>query len=504
MLASICTVTLLANVLAVGLGGIFNELPVDIRYGASFNPQSSLSLSRDTVWQQGGLITRVDHLEVVLTNLSEHTSLPAWTSTQVYFLPFWEHTNVHVASDSMRTKTRGVSIDPRCSAISTDSTLETYVHWVVNSTHQQLSLNSVADDGSHVSCGPQSGRLWYNETGIPDSFDDTIVTNITGSMPFPYGQSAMEVLSRLTSLPLLHITTPSLIDSFCSKRLLAGWLRANGTVAGDIEQKPTSTFVQCTPVLLTAVYDVTVDSTGQVLEYEQSGDVEDMMSVLPGNRTESLLVDMINLITQPSTQKWHNTTQDEDWVNNLLQFYLNSTSLFDPKEPIPDPNVVIPALEAVYKELAAVLFGLNPDLFNSTNNATLIDGFVIRSETRIFISNAALIVSLVILGINIVVALVVYSRGLGVTLPRLPSTIGSILGYVAASKAIREYEGSNKEDKDQQAAGKQTYTYGKFIGGDGKPHVGIELDPFVLPLESSRWNLRSSARSSASDVPDWV
>ncbi|KAK6072906.1 hypothetical protein SCUP234_08965 [Seiridium cupressi] len=475
-LTIICVVVMLANVLAVGLGGIFNEVPVDVEYGTQYQQRRFLNMSRDTVADRKGQpVFYTDHEQLALSNLSTHTTRPSWTTPEAYFLPFAHSPGSSSPADVLKANTTGVSLEPRCSVVTTDDASETYVHVVVNTTHQQLSLNSVADDGSRIQCGVTTA--WLYNTTVSDHFEDTVMY-----VNQPMGQSSLELVTGLSSIGSSQAETAE-AASFCSKRIVFGWLRVNATATGEIRNPPTAEFTQCELLLHVASYEVKVDSQGPIHGQERVSDLRDAGSVFGANRTQKLLANMLILATTDSENEWHNATITRDWVNTFMKLYLNTASHINPQLPVPDPEVMLPALEVVLRETVAVMFGLNPDLFNSTIRATPINGFVVRTETRIFMSNAALIVSLVILFINIAVAVLVYTKGLGVTLPRLPSTIGSILAYVAASRAVEEYTGPDAMTSNS-SGDTRTYTFGGFIGSDGEPYVGIELDPYVLPLET--------------------
>jgi hypothetical protein len=169
---------------------------------------------------------------------------------------------------------------------------------------------------------------------------------------------------------------------------------------------------------------------------------------------------------------------------------LNSTELVDPGHEVPSPDIVIPAVEDIYQRLFAILVAQNIDLFQAPANPTPVSGVMMVEETRIFMNQAAFIISILIMGLNILVLAVLYIRERSPFLPRLPSTIGSLIAYVAASRLAREYGNDNKDyidvNGEQRAIIRKqlrpTYSFGSYLGVDGKTHVGIELDPFVMPI----------------------
>jgi hypothetical protein len=92
-------------------------------------------------------------------------------------------------------------------------------------------------------------------------------------------------------------------------------------------------------------------------------------------------------------------------------------------------------------------------------------------------------------------------------LPRSPTTIASIIGYCFASHAFSkatESKGQGTRDGDGDEENVDTggvrmrkhdtrFGYGKFIGTDGRCHVGIDRTPLVVRLESSTFHAPSSS-----------
>jgi len=60
----------------------------------------------------------------------------------------------------------------------------------------------------------------------------------------------------------------------------------------------------------------------------------------------------------------------------------------------------------------------------------------------------------------------------------MPTTIASIIAYVSASRAIEDFRGGEKAEEEEQD---RRYRYGRFLGTDGKIHVGIERQRYVIP-----------------------
>lgn len=97
-------------------------------------------------------------------------------------------------------------------------------------------------------------------------------------------------------------------------------------------------------------------------------------------------------------------------------------------------------------------------------------------------------IAICILAWDIVILFLLYIRTPPTFLPRLPINIASILAYVAASHAMAEIATDETETGTEKRHRSQweipRYGFGRFVGTDGKTHIGIERAPFVMPLRT--------------------
>jgi hypothetical protein len=260
----------------------------------------------------------------------------------------------------------------------------------------------------------------------------------------------------------------------------------------------------CRPVFRTAIFNVTVDPSGKVLEYAQIGKLEDSLEYTEAKSHEQFLLDTTSRTIGWSGAQWHNDTVTRDWMSYFLTTMLSTRSIIDPKEPPPNVEKLLPAVEDVYRRLFALLLNLNQHLFEDPPkskqalNTASSTGFESYTETRIFMDRPAFIISMVVLGFNILVASTIYFRAAAFVLPRMPSTIGSIMAYIAPSRALwRDYVEDNS-----------TFSFGRYVGLDGRVHVGIEVDPHVVPIDPASlrlrrpWLTRLVRRRNRSNKPD--
>ena len=90
------------------------------------------------------------------------------------------------------------------------------------------------------------------------------------------------------------------------------------------------------------------------------------------------------------------------------------------------------------------------------------------------------VLSSTILGLCIIVAIAVYAHRPGKFLPRMPLTMAPDLAVFAASQAVAEID-ENERSGRELGANRKRFGYGSFIGTDGRPHIGVERAPFVVP-----------------------
>lgn len=471
-LALLSVVVLLANVLSVGLGAIFNESPCSVSTFLNVTSLMSSSVSRDNIMAPGseGNSPYFDHFYMVQTNLSAGTRLPSWIDTQFAYLPFADLTARDNTSAEYNAVTRGFGFEATCSLLPTSNTSRTYIDYKFNKTTEMGYLaitvhHADTSFGNSITCAPL--QLAYYTV--------------------PEGKSAQEIYTPLEQ-PSDETTTAE-AKAFCGSRLLVGWMRYD---TAHPKIAPNTTFLECTTQMVSAEFNVTVDEVGRILRSERVGDYDNITDII-GSNASSILISSNSLIGDGARQStgggdflgWHNNSLTTDWLNYFLKIEDNTRDYVDPSKPLPEATSLIPTVEKMYQRIGAALLGANRDLFVDSGNETpTLSATIMTQETRIFMDDTAFIISMTILGIYLVVGVLFYARQRKIMLPRMPTTIGSIVGFVAASRAVRLYRGPEKT-----AGPRETYSFGKYVGVDGKGHIGIELDPYVDPLKPvSSWS----------------
>jgi hypothetical protein len=152
---------------------------------------------------------------------------------------------------------------------------------------------------------------------------------------------------------------------------------------------------------------------------------------------------------------------------------------------------MVPIVEDIYQRLSATLIGLNAHIFTSASSAnSTLQATVTITETRIFMDPTMFQISVTILILHLLTAIIYYTRRPKRFLPRMPTTIASLIAYISMSHAINDVGTRTKGMASPILRTLARYSYGRFIGMDGKLHVGIERSSRVNPVESEHMNLR--------------
>jgi hypothetical protein len=472
LLFVVCCAAVLVNGLAIALGGLFVENSVSV--GLETALQQSRLPSLDVVDlgadDNHGIANPIDsHFLMVMSNITKGTALPPFVAPDFAFLPFSNPCADATSSSCVTTaQTPGFGVNMTCLELSTSNASTPYIYYSQPVDNEFLYITYQAPNGTNVTC--------------------LSITNFVDQAPGP--SAAQEIVSALVP-SAIGGTVPD-DDGLCEKKLFLAWQRASSIGAGyDVS----ATYLSCQATLVTALFNITVDHTDQVLDYTEAGP-------LPKSEGGQLDPAKVSRLLQPGntvmseqsvTTGWHNDSITRDWMNHLLKLRLNTTKLLDKTESAPAPNEVIPAVESLYQTLFATELGLNPSAFQSAPARNL-SGTMVTTQVRVFMNATPFIASICILSLNIVILLWLYCSQRKAFLPRMPSTIASVLAFAAASRAIRRVgaPGDRREWYNDDKT-KVTYSFGSYVGVDGKAHLGIEEDPFV-----ARAALRSSSFMSLS------
>ncbi|KAL8891638.1 MAG: hypothetical protein Q9215_001406 [Flavoplaca cf. flavocitrina] len=226
---------------------------------------------------------------------------------------------------------------------------------------------------------------------------------------------------------------------------------------------------------------VTVDPSGQVQTYRATGpEIMNPSDAFSNGTSPNSLIKNATfplVIGRDSGPYWHNDTFVDTWFAYFIKILSNSTMFVDPEQPVSAFEQVVPCVKDLYTRLFAIVISQNQEWLARAELDSTSHGLLFASSERVLISHQMFVVTVVLLALNILVAVLYWTRLPKKMFPKLPYTIGSILDMVHASGLRFEARKQGKWDKDWR------FGYGRFVGTDGKPHVGIERRPFVQSLD---------------------
>ncbi len=477
VLGAVCAVGLSANLLAISLNGL---LQIEVFPMAD---RSYLPRAYEETFSQNEVPSKIgsDYQYVAKANISDGVALPPWTTPETFFVPFDVKAKSKFGSvGSIRASTRGFSLRPKCERAKFNDT------GFVTPQTNSFRIEQRTPSGASVFCGgglrPAGGQNNSN--------------------------AALEVLIQLQPVdPTLPATSATSVwdgnateeaTTTCRSIVVAGFLRANLTVSFNNMKTEnsksglvpevwginslSSLWMMCKSTIATAPYEITVDATGQVESYVAIGpELHNPVDFFSNDTSPaSLLISATRLLVygQDTAPYWHNDTFVDNWFAYFIKKLSNSTTFVDPKQPVPVFEQVAPHVENLYARLFAIVLSLNQSWLVKARPESTIRGVLFASSRRVFVSRPMFVITVVVLAMNIAVAILYWTCRPKKMLPRMPCTIGNILAMVHASGLRIEGRKQEQWEKDWR------FGYGRFVGTDGKPHVGIERRPFVQPLDT--------------------
>lgn len=473
LLAAVCVIGLSANVMSVALSGLFFAKVSVTSSNHTFEQLFTPVLDQSIIDA-----TKSDPAYIITANISHNTSLPAWTSQENYFLPFTLSNNLSSDHDSptYEATTQGFGMSLECAPVDYNST-----EYLINRTGIAPALTKLV----HV---PQQLSNHRNITCIN-----------ANEGPGGGQNNSKAALEVFLPLSMSNVSTGDTSNDLCNTLLLAGSLRANISVsANDVKtdnsmtpstiasevlaiNSMSSLWMVCQPTFLTAPFSVTVDRDGRVQASTRVGPyVQDPKPFFSNGLDVTSFLDQTRLFWGASANTmpyWHNDTFVDTWFAYLVKMLTNTTAFIDPKAPVPGFETVAPVIEDIYARIFAITLSLNPSWFRPAPPGNLFPGSVSITSSRIFISGPAFLIIVMLLGLNIVVALAYYIKRPERFLKRMPTTIASVLELFDGSGLVGEARARGGMSEEWKLG------YGRFVGTDGKPRIGIERRPFVVGLD---------------------
>lgn len=433
--------TLLANVLSVALSGLLYEDTVLTPTAQNFTTYYQLPLNGQSLPN-----STYDHFYVAMSNVTAGTPLPAWIDATYFYVPFDRPILSNKSSTVFRARTPAISASLDCVPLQ-----QTY----------------------------HNGNLTWEFLAASVDCDLSVLPT------FSSVQAEQPEAIEYATFSRYKYTRP------CDLKVLAGWGRsttntANGTL--------NATWIGCKPQIQIEIREVTVDDAGMVQTSSPTDEeINDREQFFNPNSTA--LIESVHTLLDYSSPKYpytnsnpyHNDSNPSDFWNYLMIQALNSSTILDPVLMPPTFNTTMPVLKTLYSKLFAIVLGTHiPTVLRALDQKNALPGSTLAPEVRIFVSTPMFITSVTIIAMYVVVTVILYVRRPWKILPRMPTTIASQIAYFAASHALNDFSDTSSmsaKEREQYVCGlKQRYGFGRYVGTDGKPHIGIEREPLVQVL----------------------
>ncbi|KAL7791390.1 hypothetical protein V8C37DRAFT_410397 [Trichoderma ceciliae] len=464
LLGAICIIALLANVLAVGLGAMFNDNPIQKVYPVVMAPQRQAKMDQQGLdYFNTNQVPRMpvnyeDPSYTIMANWSYGAPLPPWTTSDFTYFPVNITSATPLEDELYTVTTTGFGVDPSC-----------------------LSMGTFITKDIPPTMNTSFGRTYPLPAGCPKEYliQSQLFNNTNYNIPD--GPVAAEIVATMGP-------DPGKVSD-CERSLLVGWSRS------DVKNRTgvmNTSLIVCHPVYKVADFRVIFDSGGYI---KNATPVSEFTSSMPYPDTfkRPPIINELSHVFQDVNSPWHNDTVSYNWMMYLIKLYSGNPNLLDPRTPTPDPEQLLSVVSNVYKTIFAMHVTLNQYVFAEAENGTTVTGNRTVTETRIFVSLSAFITSTTILSLYILMVFFFYGWGVTFFLPRMPTTIGSLIAYIAPSKLTREYSAFDKGSGDDTVA---TYSFGRFIGSDGRAHIGIDYSDRVVPVNTTSLEQGDTRRHS--------
>ena len=506
---------------------------------------------------QGTRVPIFDHYYAAMANLSGEALLPPWVNRKYWFMPFElpaeSSLNATVAGSEVTgftAITRGFGYDMECWDSSSPTNGDTIKFERYPGTPDLLperqsewtfSLSHEREDGNNITCGQwKFGNKNGTEIMMDDFYQARASMEVVASMGLNNDTNGVNWGGRVGQFRM-----PPPDDGYCGSQFVLGWLRmaeatqnetvpatetlqerhfvvaskeavnpgddsepslidewiaansnsttaASATVSPVVERRDiVSTFMQCVPKLKSAMFNVSVDTDGRITSSNRTTEFDTDMELFGGKAAVRDLTIQVNqlvgIISDDRYRRWHNDTVVADWFNSVLALKLNSLALVDPSAPLPNVTEITPAVIEAYQLVSAILLSQNSKSFIPARGE-VIPLSITTTQQRIFMEPIMFYIAVALLGIQLGTLVAYYIHRPRRFLPRMPLTIASVIAYVSASHATQN---ANYISSDKHAR----YGYGRFKGVDGKTHVGIEVEPLVVPLKVDNPEFKRRRRS---------
>ena len=479
---------IMANFLAVALGGIFDQgfkpltsdLVVTYPFTTSINTEDQTEDQSRRAMAGTFAKDAEKHWLVVNTNVIEGTDLPPWVTGEFYFLPFeWEPGN---KSDLRTSMTQGYGGNLTCRLLTGD-------------TFQKISMI----EGEKKLEKKVDGMFGTNIT-IPISDGGSVRCENYVSMDTEWLKAGTHPFSMewVWHLKASNGSDQKAVQA-CNSLILAGWGRGEANRTESDSAGPftypfltisttmqSNTTIICSQQISTGEFQVTVDGEGHVKRSKLIGELKyNDPKIFDHSTSVGDFTAQLAMLFQTPPGKYgtfgtmHNDNSSSTFQHFIGEHLINKT-LSDPANPSPSFEDAQHALSMVYKRFFTILLAQNQDTI------FVPAGKVRRSEVgkleslkpRMSMDPVMFYIAVIVLGFQIIAGAIIYASRPRCFLPRFPYNLVSEISFFHKSSALSDVTGTADMSSDMRSRHLKglgwTYGYGRFRGSDGKEHVGVE------------------------------
>ena len=474
-------VVLASSGLAVALGGLFESDFGATNHDATF--EFPLSRGIETQIQTKGVSGTFAkdgevHWLIANSNISFRGALPPWVAPEFYLLPFEWDTAVGDKSDLRSAKTWGVGVNLTCKLLEGD-------------VYRQQSWAGISGGSA------PKPAVSLNVT-IPTAGGGAIRCNNSlvelAHTSLKTGAFAGEYLFGLGPTDRADKEA----EDFCNSLLVVGWNRGSITV----EERNSSTVkytmdmdtyanttILCMQTISSAEFNVVVDNSGHVRESKRLTPLTyDDSSLFKYSTTITNFKAQLSTITRtnPYSDRDIGGIHNDDLPRSLPHAFITSgrgRRLYSPGTPPPSFEEARSRFQDVYRSFTAIVIGQNSErIFRSTTKdggrKPKISGYRTSLQNRVSMDRVTFYVAATLLGFSALASIIIFTARPKRFLPRVPDTLAAEIGFYYASEALGDTAGTAHMSSAMREWYLVTlgwdYGYGKFMGKDGKLHLGVE------------------------------
>ncbi|KAF2626303.1 hypothetical protein BU25DRAFT_471860 [Macroventuria anomochaeta] len=347
VLAAVCAMALLANLLAIAFAGISNQNTNDMLHAMVFDPPFEMKF----VYINGSIVPKSneeigsfeasgafrggnsqDQFLVAESNFTRGTPLPPWTDEKSFYLPYMASTTANATKGRRyRAETTVFGAELDCDMLKAD--VDYHGRIVNDIADPHLEFNVTTSSNTTTIC-PSNGFTFVHwepsDTAAPKRFHASCQS----------GPSAAEVMFLLDA----NANATKAGKDACMSTMVMGWIRAPNGSCGTFENRDlidtNAAFVRCKPRLVIGAASVQVDEDGRLQEPVKELKILD----LAGDPSQTFSNDPVNLMRQSNKylfkfgiadSEWHNDSRAGDYMNYFALRDSNSSRLVDPTQRPP-------------------------------------------------------------------------------------------------------------------------------------------------------------------------